>query len=190
VKSLRLAAAALALGGVALARDGRADDRAAAESLLRTVEHASVGDAVKNARDALERATRMRVAGDEAHARLAEGLALEWAEAARDLARTVEVETQTRARETAAMEAKARVEREQALLEDAIARSGRLKVELATATAKGGPGGAKKDRTSTVSASPAKTLPKAPGKSKASPPPAADADAPVHEVDGAAQGRP
>ncbi len=197
--SLRLVAAMLALGGVAYAADGRADDRAAAEALLRTLDHAPVEDAVKHAKDALERGTRMRVAGDEAHARLAEGLALEWALAARDLARTIEVETQARARQVAAMDAKAKVEREQALLEEAIARSGRLKVELANAKAKAGQGAAKKDRTATIPAGAAKVQPKTPGPGgpQASPPPRSpvappttDADAPTHDINGAAPGHP
>ena len=191
--SRRLAATLVVLG-VAHAGVARADNRAAAEGLLRTLEHASVDDAVRHAKDALERATRMRVAGDEAHARLAEGLALEWAEAARDLARTLEVETQAHAQQVAAMNAKAKVEREQALLEEAIVRGGRLRVELANAKAKAEKGPATKDRTATFKATSAKPPPKTPASpprgAKTTPAPATDADAPSQDVDGAGRRQP
>ena len=47
---------------------------------------------VKSAKRALERAHGARAAGDEPHARMLDGLALEWAEAARDLDRAAAAE--------------------------------------------------------------------------------------------------
>jgi len=126
----------------------------------------------------------MRNAGDIAHAQLAEGLALEWAEAARERARTEAVEKEARTSELAAIEAGARVERERALLEEAIARSGRLRAELASLTTKDSTAKTK-DRTSALTAGDAATkpgaarAPKAPrGVSPASAPAHVDADAP------------
>jgi len=148
-------AACLALLGLTAPRAARADDRSAAVAILLTLEHgpsalgavkspgsasplAPTDDAVTRAHDALERATRMRNAGDEGHARVAEGLALEWAAAAQDRARTTAAETKARDAELSLVDANARVERERSLLEEAIARRGRLTAELAHLTTKGG----------------------------------------------------
>jgi hypothetical protein len=149
--------ASLALTALFLATTASADDRAATLALLTELQQHPVAatlakrpgaatqlapsdDAVTRSRDALERATRMQNAGDDTHARLAEGLALEWAETARDRARTTAVETKAHEAEVLRVEATARVERERALLEEAIARTGRLKAELAIETKKSGPG--------------------------------------------------
>src|SRR5580658_1065328 len=75
--------------------------RASAVALLDALQHdpahvAVTGDAALHARDALERGTRMRVSGDEVHALLADGLALDWALTARDLERAVDVEERAR----------------------------------------------------------------------------------------------
>jgi hypothetical protein len=87
-------------------------------------------DAVARATEALEQATRFRAAGDEAHAKAAEGLAREWAETARDLAQAVAAEKQAEDRKRQAMQAQAQLERTRALVEDGIARLGRLHAEL------------------------------------------------------------
>jgi hypothetical protein len=87
-------------------------------------------DAVARATEALEQATRFRAAGDEAHAKAAEGLAREWAETARDLAQAAAAEKQAEDRKRQAMEAQAQLERTRALVEDGIARLGRLHAEL------------------------------------------------------------
>jgi hypothetical protein len=96
-------------------------------------------DAVAHATEALEQATRFRAAGDEAHAKAAEGLAREWAETARDLAQAAAAERQAEDRKRQAMEAQAQLERTRALVEDGIARLGRLRAEISapvkTATA-------------------------------------------------------
>ena len=81
-------------------------------------------------RAALERAAKLRAAGDEPHARLADGLAKTWAEAARDVLRAVEVEEKSQATRRAATDAGLVAERERALLEEGIAQSGRLRAQL------------------------------------------------------------
>jgi hypothetical protein len=186
----RVATNAVALGVAAAlalslpARVARADDRASAAAILATLGPGAATDgAAKQARDALERGTRMRVAGDVEHARAAEGLALEWAALARDTARAVAAEAEARAAAVARAEAAARVEREQALLEEAISRSGRLKAELAALTAKDAKSKAK-DRTSAVPASAAPHASPTPATRGQSAPPATkkphvDADAPA-----------
>jgi hypothetical protein len=120
------------------ASQARGDDRAATESMLQEAERdparkAATADVVKRAREALERATRLRSAGDETHAKLADGLAKELAETARDLGRTVDAERQAAEARRAALDAGAQAERDRALLEEGIAQNGRLRAELAQA---------------------------------------------------------
>ncbi len=121
------------LGGLALAAG---DDRASAESAIADLEkdpHTKelCADPIEKSRTALERAHRMRVAGDDKHARLAEGLALEWANVAKELARADAIETRAAATRTTAADAGAGVERERATLEQQLAENGRLQAELA-----------------------------------------------------------
>jgi hypothetical protein len=127
-----LVAGIAAASAIALAAG---DDRSAAEGALAQLE----GDAhtktlcaepIAKAHAALERAHRMRVAGDDKHARLAEGLALEWTNVAQELARADAAETRAAAARTAASDAGAHVERERALLEQQLAENGRLGAEL------------------------------------------------------------
>lgn len=89
-----------------------------------------VGEPLRFARVALERAKSTSAAGDAPHSGLLEALALEWAETGRDLQRTGEREhTAGRLeREAAAVEAK--LLRAQALLEQTVARRGRAQVEV------------------------------------------------------------
>ncbi len=120
----------------ALALAASSDDRAAAEGAIASLEkdpHTKTlcAEPIAQTRAALERAHRMRVAGDDKHARLAEGLALEWAMVAQDLARADEAETRAATARAAATDAGARVERERALLEQQLAENGRLGAELA-----------------------------------------------------------
>jgi hypothetical protein len=112
------------------------DDRAAAESAIAELEKDPktkelTADAVSHARTALERAHRMRVGGDEKHARLAEGLALEWAQVGQTLARAADVEVKAKDARQAALDAGARVDRERAMVEQQLAENGRLQAELA-----------------------------------------------------------
>jgi hypothetical protein len=124
------AAVALA-AGIALG-DTRGDATATLDQLANDPAHKDATAAiVQRGRDALERATRMRAAGDEAHAQLADGLALEEAETGRDLVRALTVEKQADDARRAATDAGVVGERERALLEEGIARNGRLKAETA-----------------------------------------------------------
>ena len=124
-------AAALVMGGSALASS---DDRASAEAALKDVEALPNKDIaaefVAKSHAALARAAKLRAAGDEPHARLADGLALVWATAARDTLWAAAAEQQTASTRQAANDAGAQAERERALLEESIAQSGRLRAEL------------------------------------------------------------
>ena len=126
---------ALASALTALVSVSRADERASVESGLVEIERdaahkAVTAELVAHAREALERATRLRTAGDETHAKLADGLAREHAEAARDLARAIDAEEKAARARRAAIDAGAQVERERALLEEGIAQNGRLRSAL------------------------------------------------------------
>jgi hypothetical protein len=132
--ALAMVLAALGLGVAAAAGP---DDRAATEALLREVEASPKRDVgaepIARSKAALERATRLRAAGDEPHARLADGLAKTWAEAARDVVRAVDVEERAQASRRGATDAGVVAERERALLEEGIAQSGRLRAQLESA---------------------------------------------------------
>jgi colicin import membrane protein len=117
-------------------------DGASAQALLRDLEARHDGAAkdeeaarvtaepIKSARRALERAHGARTAGDVLHARMLDGLALEWAEAARDLDRAATAERAAQATGKKAYEAQTKAERARALLEETQARRGRAAAEL------------------------------------------------------------
>jgi hypothetical protein len=128
------AVTALTFAGSGEGRALAADDGDAATALVgrfaNDAGHASItAPAVAQARDALERATRLRSVGDEVHARAAEGLAREWAETARDLVRAADAEAAAADTRRKAVDAQARVERVRVMVEDGIARLGRLRAE-------------------------------------------------------------
>jgi hypothetical protein len=129
-------AAALAVSAFAslTAFSDSPDDRAVAEQTLAALPAgAATGparDFVKEAKTALERAARLRSAHDDARAKIAEGLAREWAEAARDLAAAVEAESKAAQARRDATDAGVQVDRERALLEEGIAQAGRLRAQL------------------------------------------------------------
>lgn len=131
-----LVAACLVSLGLAAGAEGP-DDRATTEALLREAEGSKKKDVaaemIARSRAALERAARLRASGDEPHARLADGLARTWAEAARDVIRAVEVEERAQAARRGATDAGAMAERERALLEEGIAQTGRLEAQLEAA---------------------------------------------------------
>ena len=104
-----------------------ADDHAAATALVGQLEHDTThatvtASAVQSAKAALERATRLRAAGDEPHARAADGLAIEWAQTARDLAKAADAETTAADLRHKAVDAQAQLERTKALVEEGITR--------------------------------------------------------------------
>jgi hypothetical protein len=119
-------------------------DRGTAEQILATAasssaEAALVRAPLDEAKRALERAEGARRSGDVPHAELLEGLAREWAETARDLARAAGIEADAGALATSASEAALRTEKARALLEEAIARRGRAEAELEKLSADAGP---------------------------------------------------
>lgn len=89
-----------------------------------------VADPVRRARKALERAHGARASGDTAHAKMLDGVALEWAETARDLIRAADAEAAATRTATAAKEVAGKAERARALLEETQARRGRAEAEL------------------------------------------------------------
>jgi colicin import membrane protein len=94
-----------------------------------------VDEPLRHARKALERANGARTAGDTAHARMLDGLALEWAETARDLLRAAAAEKEALATAKKAREIGVQVERARALLEETQARRGRAAADLERAEA-------------------------------------------------------
>jgi hypothetical protein len=140
MKRVSVAAAAAVAVGILAGSAGPAgaqpaDEHAAADAIVReldhdTAHHAVVADTLDKARNALERATRLRAAGDESHAKAADGLALEWAQTARDLVKAVDAEATSADLRRKALDAQAQLERSRGLIEEAIASIGRLKAEL------------------------------------------------------------
>jgi hypothetical protein len=86
--------------------------------------------AIANAKKMLDKATQMRALNDVARAELAEDVALEWAETARDLVAAVEDERTADDQGKAAIAMTTKADRARQLLEEAIARRGRLQAEL------------------------------------------------------------
>lgn len=137
----------LVLAGVVVAQRGMAgaDDRTVAQTVMKDLEgdparQTAAAPFVARARVALERGARMRAAGDETRARLADALARDWADAARDAAEAAVVETRAAAARRGAMDAGAAAEKEQALLEEGVARVGRLEAQLVDGGARRGAG--------------------------------------------------
>jgi hypothetical protein len=143
------------LGSVLLSalpsREARADDGTTARDLVAVLgadaAHATLlAEPVGRAREAIERATRLRESGDELRAKAADGLALEWAETARDLARAADAERAAADRRHEAIAKQAQVERARALVEAELAHVGRLRKEIEDAGAPGAPRGADAER--------------------------------------------
>lgn len=94
-----------------------------------------VESSLEHAKKSLERAHGARASGDAVHARMLDGLALEWAETARDLLRAAAAEQAAASAADKAREASVRAERARALLEETQARRGRADAELEKALA-------------------------------------------------------
>ncbi len=124
--------AGLAIAVVAAAAG--TDDRATTEAVLRAIEASPnkdvVAEMLARSRAAVERAKKLRSAGDEQHAVLADGLARTWAETARAVVRAVDVEEKAQTVRRGATDAGVVAERERALLEEGIAQTGRLRAQL------------------------------------------------------------
>lgn len=116
-------------------------DGATAEQILKKLSAldakivAAIAEPVKQARKALERAHGARTAGDTAHARLLDALALEWAQTAETLTRAAKSEEGAAASQKQAQTTATQLERGRTLLEETQARKGRAEVELARAEA-------------------------------------------------------
>jgi hypothetical protein len=134
-----LAVIALALSFMEVVASGATgeDDRAAAEATLNELARSPKKDVaaemIARAHAAQARAAALRASGDEPHARLADGLARTWAEAARDVIRAVEIEQKAATARLSATDAGAVADRERALLEEGIAQTGRLRAQLESA---------------------------------------------------------
>lgn len=135
-RGIVIAFAAAALGAttrLVLAAD---DDRAAADGALREVDaappekRAVSSEMVGRSRAATERAAKLRASGDEVRARIADGAARTWAEAARDTLRAAELEDRANVARRLANDAGTMAERERALLEEGVAQTGRLRAQL------------------------------------------------------------
>ena len=114
-------------------------DGATAQGIVRDLEAKAGADAetarvvaepVKSAKRALERAHGARASGDELHARMLDGLALEWAESARDLDRAAAAERASVATSKQANVVETAAKQARALLEETQARRGRTAAEL------------------------------------------------------------
>jgi hypothetical protein len=131
-------AAAVAGCLLALPALAQGDDHAAAQAIVdevgRDTAHGEITrEALGLARQELERAARLRVVYDEKRARAADGAAREWAEMARDLLRAVDAEAKASEVRRKALEKQEQVDRTRALVDEDIARIGRLKAELEAA---------------------------------------------------------
>lgn len=133
--SVTTASVASALGAWPASLSAAAsDDRETTAALLKEIDaspkKALVAELVTRSRSASDRAAKLREKGDEPHARLADGLAKTWAEAARDTLRAVAAEERGLGAQRDAVDAGAQADRERALLEEAMAQVGRLKAQL------------------------------------------------------------
>jgi hypothetical protein len=109
--------------------------RESAKALIAEVEKGpakkdAARDALAEAHRALTRADRARLAGDQRHGAALEALALEWAEAARDLARRAAAEERAFALEKELGEATVALDKARTLIEQTNARRNRAEVQL------------------------------------------------------------
>lgn len=119
-------------------------DGATAEQIVKDIEARAARDPksakvveapLASAKKALERAHGARTAGDPAHARMLDGLALEWAETARELERAAAAEDTAQSSAKVARDVATQVERARTLLEETQSRKGRAAAELEKAEA-------------------------------------------------------
>jgi hypothetical protein len=139
-------------------------------------------DAVAESRRALSRADKARLAGDQKHGTELETLALEWAEAGRDLERAAAAERRAAELEKKLADAEVKLRTTRTLIEQAAARRARADAELAElkkapepeATGKPGktPPAATAPKATPSATPPAKAAPSVAPPSKAAPPPA------------------
>ena len=136
-----IAAVALLVGGVVVAPLAFAKTEADRAEIQRGVDElekdpdkrALAREPLSKCRAALDRAARMRAAGDEAHARVADTVAQAWLDAARELVRTAEIEATSQKAQADASAAGKQVERARALVEEAMMQNGRVRAQLEAA---------------------------------------------------------
>jgi hypothetical protein len=117
---------------------GEGGDPTATQALVQQLEQdaahrSAIAETLARAREALERARKLRATGDEAHAKTADGLARDWAEVAREVARAADAEEKAAQIRRKALDEQGQLERTRALVEEGIARIGRLRAELEAA---------------------------------------------------------
>lgn len=150
-------------------------------------------DALAEAQRALVRAERARLAGDHRHGALLEDLALEWAEAARDLSRGADAAARAASLEQKLGDTEAKLESARTLIEQTNGRRARAEAQLKELEATIAPPGVTKPATPPPAAKPKPEAPKgkpapaaapsaapapAPQAAPTPPPPAAPAPAP------------
>lgn len=114
-----------------------ADDVAIVEQKLQALEAppqapttTPAAEPIARAREALGRARAFRNAGDELHAKLAIALAQDWTLAAEDIARAASMERDAAAASKDADDARKRITREEAQLEEQLVRGARLRASV------------------------------------------------------------
>jgi multidrug efflux pump subunit AcrA (membrane-fusion protein) len=147
------------------------DDHAATEVIVRQLEgdsaHRTVtAEALARTKGAFERAARLRGAGDEAHGKSADSLAREWAETARDLVRAADAETAAVDLRRKAVDAEEKLERTRALVEESIARVGRLTATLDKSERPSNPGKKAAPADHSIAGTPEKPQPPSPSSDK------------------------
>jgi hypothetical protein len=179
IAAFAIVATASALGAIASAAppDDRAVTEATLAELASSPRASAVSEMIARAKAATARAARLREAGDEQHARLADGLARTWADAAREVLRAIELEERASAAQVAATDAGAVADRERALLEEGVAQNGRLRAQLEALERESQQEPAKTSTAATADAGVAKPKPAAPKPAAAKPAPAADGGA-------------
>lgn len=110
-------------------------------ALEESAEHRRLAaEPIARAEDALKRAEDARAAGDAGHAALLNELGLEWANTARDVVRSAELEAKAAAVEKQARDVETKAVRALAIVEEAVARKGRAQDELKQQTQATSPG--------------------------------------------------
>ena len=130
-------------GSHANADDSRATSDIVASLAGNDASPPGAAELLERVANARQKASALRAKGDEARAKVADGLAYKWALVARDVAAAEKRESETTATQLAAVDAGVQAQRERALLEEMVAQNGRLSAQIASAKASPRDGGAK-----------------------------------------------
>lgn len=128
------------VASLAFAQAARADDVAVVEQKLQALESPAgapksttgsvAAEPIARAREALSRARAFRNAGDELHAKVAIALAQDWTLTAEDIARAATMEREAATAAKDADDARKRITREEAQLEEQLVRGARLRATV------------------------------------------------------------